>query len=157
MTDQVRFHLLAAIELAAKSREHGNHPFGALLTAPDGTILLTAENTVLTERDVTAHAETNLVREAWRTLTQSQLAEATLYTSTEPCAMCSGAIFWSGIRRVVYALAATELNALAGAAPGEPLLDLPCRQVFAAGGNVVEVSGPYLPAESSAVHLGYWK
>ena len=58
--------------------------------------------------------------------------------------MCSRAVYWSGVRRVVYALAATELNVLAGADPDEPLLDLPCRRVFAAGGNTVKVSGQYL-------------
>src|ERR1700730_10112172 len=132
MNDQDRAHLLAAIELAASARRHGNHPFGALLTDSTGSVLLTAENTVVTDRDATGHAETNLVRLASRTLTPSQLAEATLYTSAEPCAMCSGAIYWSGIRRMLYALAATELHVLAAAAPEEPLLDLPCRQVFAA-------------------------
>ncbi|MGW9042473.1 nucleoside deaminase [Streptomyces lydicus] len=155
-TDQDRAHLLTAIDLAAAARKHGNHPFGALLTDATGRVLLTAENTVITEHDVTAHAETNLVRQASRTLTPDQLAGATLYTSTEPCAMCSGAIYWSGIRRVVYALEATDLNVLAGVNPDEPLLDLPCRQIFAAGGNTVEVSGPYLDEEAAAVHLGYW-
>ncbi|MFJ2190615.1 nucleoside deaminase [Kitasatospora sp. NPDC087861] len=157
MADDIRTHLLEAIGLAAGAREHGNHPFGALLTGPDGSVLLTAENTVLTDHDVTGHAEINLVRLASRTLAPAQLAGATLYTSTEPCAMCAGAIYWSGIRRVVYALAATELNDLAGADPDEPLLDLPCRQVFAAGGGTVEVSGPHLYDEAAAVHAGYWE
>ncbi|MGW2250722.1 nucleoside deaminase [Kitasatospora sp. NPDC001660] len=156
MADQTRTHLLAAIELAASARAHGNHPFGALLTDPSGGVLLTAENTVLSDHDVTAHAETNLVRQASRHLAPAQLATATLYTSTEPCAMCAGAIYWSGIRRVVYALAATELNVIAGADPDEPVLTLPCREVFAAGGNTVEVSGPHLFEEAAAVHTGYW-
>ncbi|MFB7129063.1 nucleoside deaminase [Kitasatospora xanthocidica] len=156
MPDHTRTHLLAAIELAASARAHGNHPFGALLTDASGGVLLTAENTVLTDHDVTAHAETNLVRAACRALAPHQLTETVLYTSTEPCAMCAGAIYWSGIRRVVYALAATELNAIAGADPDEPVLDLPCRLVFAAGGNTVEASGPHLFDEASAVHTGYW-
>jgi tRNA(Arg) A34 adenosine deaminase TadA len=156
MADQTRTHLLAAIELAASARAHGNHPFGALLTDPSGSVLLTAENTVLSDHDVTAHAETNLVRQASRHLAPAQLATATLYTSTEPCAMCAGAIYWSGIRQVVYALAATELNVIAGADPDEPVLALPCREVFAAGGNTVEVSGPHLFEEAAAVHTGYW-
>ncbi|MFF9780596.1 nucleoside deaminase [Streptomyces sp. NPDC013978] len=156
LTDLDRTHLLSAVELAARARKSGNHPFGALLTNSTGNVLLTAENTVLTERDLTGHAETNLVRLASRTLEPTQLSEATMYTSTEPCAMCSGAIYWSGVRRVVYALAATELNVLAGADPAEPLLDLPCRQVFEAGGSTVKVSGPYLYEEAAAVHAGYW-
>ncbi|MFD8786768.1 nucleoside deaminase [Kitasatospora sp. NPDC059599] len=156
MADPTRTHLLAAIALAERARANGNHPFGALLTDPAGNVLLTAENTVLTERDVTAHAETNLVRQASRTLDPVRLTGATLYSSTEPCAMCAGAIYWSGIRRVVYALSATELIAIAGADPDEPVLDLSCRQVFAAGGDTVQVSGPHLFEEAAAVHTGYW-
>lgn len=156
MADQTRAHLLTAIELSASARAHGNHPFGALLTDESGAVLLTAENTVLTDHDVTAHAETNLVRRASRHLAPHQLTSATLYSTTEPCAMCAGAIYWSGIRRVVYALAAHELNAIAGADPDEPVLDLPCRDVFAAGNNTVTVSGPHLYEEAAAVHTGYW-
>ncbi|MDF3299284.1 nucleoside deaminase [Streptomyces tropicalis] len=156
LTDQDRAHLLAAIELAARGRQHGNHPFGALLTDAQGNVLLTAENTVLTERDLTGHAETNLVRSASRLLEPGQLRHATVYTSTEPCAMCAGALHWSGVRRVVYALAAGELNVLAGADPEEPVLDLPCRRVFEAGGGLVEVAGPYLYEEAVAVHAGFW-
>ncbi|MFF7994491.1 nucleoside deaminase [Kitasatospora xanthocidica] len=156
MDELTRAHLLATIELAHSARAHGNHPFGALLTDPAGKVLLTAENSVLSDRDVTAHAETNLVREASRTLAPAQLTGAVLYSSTEPCAMCAGAIYWSGIRRVVYALSATELNAIAGVDPDEPVLDLPCRQVFAAGGNTVEASGPHLYEEAAAPHTGYW-
>ncbi|MEV7774324.1 nucleoside deaminase [Kitasatospora sp. NPDC086791] len=156
MADPTRAHLLAALELADRARAHGNHPFGALLTDPAGNVLLTAENTVLTDRDATAHAETNLVRQASRTLDPAQLTGATLYSSTEPCAMCAGAIYWGGIRRVVYALSATELIAIAGADPDEPVLDLPCRRVFEAGGEPVDVSGPHLFEEAAAVHAGYW-
>ncbi|SOB86291.1 nucleoside deaminase [Streptomyces sp. 1331.2] len=156
MADHTRAHLLAAIDLSGLARAHGNHPFGALLTDRAGNVLLTAENTVLVDRDVTAHAELNLVRQASRTLDPAQLTEATLYSSTEPCAMCAGAIYWSGIRRVVYALSAPQLNVIAGADPDEPVLDLPCRKVFAAGGNTVEVSGPDLFEEAAAVHAGYW-
>ncbi|MGW3075693.1 MULTISPECIES: nucleoside deaminase [unclassified Kitasatospora] len=156
MTDHTRTHLLTAIDLAASARAHGNHPFGALLTDLDGGVLLTAENTVLTDHDVTAHAETNLVRQACRTLAPHLLNGTVLYSSTEPCAMCAGAIYWSGIRQVVYALSASDLNAIAGVDPDEPVLDLPCRQVFAAGGSTVAVSGPHLFEEASAVHTGYW-
>jgi tRNA(Arg) A34 adenosine deaminase TadA len=52
-----------AIELAREARLAGNHPFGALLVV-DGKITLTAQNTVATDRDPTAHAETNLVAKA---------------------------------------------------------------------------------------------
>jgi tRNA(Arg) A34 adenosine deaminase TadA len=147
--------LAAAIDLAGRARGNGNHPFGALLAAPSGDVLCEAENTVVTGGDVTGHAELNLVSKACGALTAAQLAAATLYTSTEPCAMCSGAIYWSRIPRVVYALGEDELAVLAGDG-GELLLQLPSRQVFAAGSPAVEVSGPHLHDAAAAVHQGFW-
>lgn len=146
---------MAAIGLARRARDNGNHPFGALLAAPSGDVLCEAENTVVTEGDITRHAELSLVSKACRTLAPGQLATATLYTSTEPCAMCSGAIYWSRIPRVVYALGEDELAVLAGGG-GELILQLPSRQVFAAGSPRVEVSGPYLHDAAAAVHRDFW-
>ena len=83
---------------------HGNHPFAAVLVDEDGRVLLQAENTVVTDRDGTGHAETNLVRLATQRFSPEELARCTIYASTEPCAMCAGAIHWSHIGRVVYAL-----------------------------------------------------
>ena len=57
-------HLLAAIALAWPARQHGNHPFAALLVDANGHVVLEAENTVVTGRDCTGHAETNLMRMA---------------------------------------------------------------------------------------------
>jgi tRNA(Arg) A34 adenosine deaminase TadA len=147
--------LHAAIELAQQARDHGNHPFGALLATASGDILCDAENTVVTERDVTRHAELNLVSKASRTLDPEQLTTATLYTSTEPCAMCSGAIYWSRIPRVVYAFGSDELAALVGGG-SELTLHLSSRDVFAAGSPEVQVSGPHLHDRARAVHEGFW-
>src|SRR5262245_25692798 len=60
-----------AIELARQARAAGNHPFGALL-AIDGDVVLTAQNTVHTDGDPTAHAETNLVALAVRQLSPTE-------------------------------------------------------------------------------------
>jgi tRNA(Arg) A34 adenosine deaminase TadA len=143
--------LREAIALAFAARSHGNHPFGALLAA-DGEILLRAENSVITQADVTNHAELNLVRLAQRHLSAAALSRATLYTSTEPCPMCSGAIYWAGIPRVVYACSEEDLYALSGGG-----LTLPCRDVFDHGARVVEVLGPLLPEEAIQPHVGFWQ
>lgn len=148
-------HLRRAIELSALARERGNHPFGALLVTGNGRVI-EAENTVLTDRDVTAHAETNLVRLAWRDPDAAKLAASTLFTSCEPCAMCCGAIFWAGIRRVVYALSGTGLIAIAGGEDDGAALDLPAREVFARGGRAVAVSGPHLEEAAAGPHLNFW-
>jgi tRNA(Arg) A34 adenosine deaminase TadA len=146
--------LKEAIGLAASARQRGNHPFGALLADEDGSILFRAENTVVTARDCTGHAETNLMRAAWMAFPADKLARCTLYTSTEPCPMCAGAIFWGGVGRVVYALSQDGLYALTGDSPDK--LPLSCREVLAHAGRPVEVLGPALEAEARVVHEGFW-
>jgi tRNA(Arg) A34 adenosine deaminase TadA len=143
-------YLRRAILLAASARAHGNAPFGAVLVR-DGTIVATAENTVLTTRDLAGHAEMNLLRSIGRDLDAAALADAVLYASTEPCAMCSGAIYWAGLRRVVYGCPVTLLAALGGAG-----LVVPCRDVFAGADRLIEVHGPLLVAEAAEVHRGFW-
>lgn len=146
-----------AIEIARQARAHGNHPFGSLLADAQGNILLESENTVNTERDATGHAETNLVRMASRKYERDFLAGCTLYTSTEPCAMCSGAIYWSGINRVVFALSEAGLLEMTGSDVENSTLALPSREVFARGQRKIEVLGPILVEEARAVHAGFWR
>ena len=82
---------------------------------------------------------------------------ATLYSSAEPCAMCAGAIYWAGIGRLVYGLGESRLKAITGNHPENPTLDLPCRDVFAAGQRAVTVVGPMLEDEAAAPHKDFWK
>jgi tRNA(Arg) A34 adenosine deaminase TadA len=149
-------HLRSAISIAWQARDHGNHPFGAVLVDADNYVILEAENTVITGRDCTGHAETNLVRLATQRFSPEQLAHCTLHSSTEPCAMCAGAIYWSQIGRVVYALSEVDLYAIVG--PSTEHLLLPCREVFARSQRRVEVRGPIstLEAEARAVHENFW-
>jgi len=139
-----------AIELARQARLAGNHPFGALLVV-DGKVTLSAQNTVKTDRDPTAHAETNLVAQAIRQLPPDQIRRSVLYTSCEPCAMCVGKMYWAGIRSIAYALPAEELAALAG----RDFL-IPCTELFARAADRVTVTGPLLLNEAREVHLGFW-
>ena len=115
-----------------------------------------AENTVTTGRDVTGHAELNLVRAASGSFSEDELAGCTLYSSTEPCAMCAGGIYWSGIGRVVYALAEARLGELTGADAENPTMHLPARTVLAAGQRSIAVEGPVDLPEAEAVHAGFW-
>lgn len=145
-----------AFEIARSSVEHGNHPFGALLTDEEGKIIQEAENTVATESDCTGHAETNLMRSASKKFDRDFLAKCTLYTSAEPCAMCAGAIYWGGVSRVVFGLGETRLFELIGADEKNPTLRLPCQEVFARGQRPIEVIGPVLEEEAERVHEGFW-
>lgn len=148
--------LAMAISVARQARQRGNHPFGAVLADSSGRAVLSAENTVVTNGDATGHAETNLVRLASATYTPAELGTMTLYSSAEPCAMCAGAIYWSGIGAVVYALAETALYDITGTDAGNPTLVLPCRTVFAAGRRAVAVEGPFDIDGAREVHAGFW-
>ncbi len=154
MNDQDLQLLRQAINVARRAREHGNHPFGALLADEQGNVLLEAENTVITGHDCTGHAELNLMRLASQRFSAEVLSRCTLYTSTEPCPMCAGSIFWGGVGRVVYALSEDGLYAMTGDSPDKLLLS--CRDVFARGGRPVEVLGPALEQEARQMHVGFW-
>jgi tRNA(Arg) A34 adenosine deaminase TadA len=140
-----------AIELARSARQAGNHPFGALL-ALNGTVLLTAQNTIATDRDPTAHAESNLVAEAIRRLTPDQIGRSVLYSSCEPCAMCVGKMYWAGIRSLVYALPSEQLAALAARD-----FVIPCRELLSRSRQTVQIVGTLLIDEAVDVHLGFWQ
>ncbi|MCP4318924.1 MAG: nucleoside deaminase [Hyphomicrobiales bacterium] len=144
------------IEIAKHSRAGGNHPFGALLAGPDGEILLEAENTCGTLGDRTGHAKRNLMTEASKQYDDAFLASCSMYTSVEPCAMCSGSVYWAGVGRMVYGLSEKALKDLIGPDPENLTMDLPCRQVFAAGQRSVNVVGPLIEDEARPVHDGFW-
>jgi tRNA(Arg) A34 adenosine deaminase TadA len=145
--------LKKSFEIAASAKAHGNHPFGALLVDDKGNIVLEAENSVVTDEDCTHHAEINLVSQASKQFSLDFLENCTLYSSTEPCPMCAGAIYWSNIRRVVFGLAQVRLYEIS---KGDAFI-LPCKEVFSKGSKEIEVIGPLLEEEAALVHVGFWK
>jgi tRNA(Arg) A34 adenosine deaminase TadA len=150
--------LRRAFDLARQSRSRGDHPFGALLSDADGTVLMEQGNGIAEQGgDMTAHAERLLASRASRVYSPMFLASCTLYTSAEPCAMCAGAIYWAGIGQVVYGQSEKSLKAATGNHPENPTLDLPCRTVFAAGQRRVAVIGPLLEQEAAALQDDFWR
>jgi tRNA(Arg) A34 adenosine deaminase TadA len=149
--------LRLSFDVAKRARTNGNHPFGAVLVSGLGQVLLEAENGFLPDRDMTSHAERLLATQASKKFATNVLANCTIYSSAEPCAMCAGAIYWAGIGRVVYGLSECRLKAITGTHQENPTLDLPCRTVFAAGQRPVEVIGPLLEDEAAALHADFWQ
>jgi tRNA(Arg) A34 adenosine deaminase TadA len=149
-----RAWLTRAIVLSQRSRDEGNHPFAAIVVDASGNALAEAMNDI--HADCTGHAEIVAVRRASAKFNPMQLRDATLYSSAEPCAMCAGAIYWSGIGRVVYALSEERLLQFTGNYPGNPTLSLPCREVFARGQRAIEVVGPLLEDEAAVPHKDFW-
>jgi tRNA(Arg) A34 adenosine deaminase TadA len=153
MSAEMKTHetfMRAAIQASQSAIEHGNPPFGALLVH-NGEIILTAENTVNTEKDITGHAELNLVRQAYQTFSHEILTQCTLYTSTEPCPMCAGAIYAARIPRLVIACTAETLARLTGSD-----FVVPCRELYDRSTRTPEVIGPVLEDEAYKIHQTYY-
>jgi tRNA(adenine34) deaminase len=155
----------AAIALSQTAMDAGCMPFGAVATDADGNFLVRAHNNSKTAKkrggtgDVTRHAELELARkELSQDIPSDQRSKVTIYTSTEPCVMCGGAIYWSGVNRVVvYGCSALELEVLSG--PGG--FDIPIEQLYSmgrAGARKIEIVGPLLSDEAMKVHResGIW-
>ncbi len=139
------FFMATALELARSAVRHGNYPFGALLVKDD-RIVVRAENTVFTDKRISHHAEINTIDKAFRDLKVKTLRGYTLYTSSEPCPMCSGLIFLTGISVVVYG------------APQSYLVDLVPRYKEIGLTNMtklpdqrVEIRGPVLRKEAEKI------
>ena len=99
-----------ALELAEAAVRRGQTPFGAVVVDLDGQLVGEGHNTVRADRDPTAHGEIVAIRDAWRRVGAWQrLRGSTLYTSCEPCLLCSFVIAQIGIGRVVFAARATDV------------------------------------------------
>jgi tRNA(Arg) A34 adenosine deaminase TadA len=157
LTEVDLLHLRRCIMLASQARDAGQHPFGAMVVDENGQVLAEAQNQARPpDGDPTQHAELLAASRAARRFPPERLAKATLYTSTEPCCMCAGAIYWANIGRVVYGLSEHGLLLLTGSNEENPTFSLPCREVFAHGQRRVEIVGPILVDEAAKPHEGFW-
>ncbi len=101
MKNEIDF-LKRAVEIAGKGISEGGGPFGAVIVR-NGEIISEAINRVILLHDPTAHAEILAIRNASGILRSHDLSGCIIYASCEPCPMCLGAIYWAGIKKVVYA------------------------------------------------------
>ena len=138
------FYTREAIDLSRAALQKGNGPYGALLVRGD-QVLLRAENTVGVQGAL-HHAEMNLLTEAQQLLELDEWRECTLYASTEPCAMCAGAMVWAGIGRVVFGCPVPRQVEILGGG-----LRTRCADVFASADGPPELVGPVLETEAAAV------
>jgi guanine deaminase len=96
-------YLELAIEAGRQGmRAHRGGPFGAVVVAPDGSVVGEGCNRVTSANDPTAHAEITAIRAACAVLGSFLLEGCTLYTSCEPCPMCLAAAYWAHVETIVY-------------------------------------------------------
>ena len=151
-------YLRRANEIARKAREDGNTPFGALLVDENGKILMEQGNAEHDLGDATAHAEMTLASRASRTYSKAFLRKCTLYTTCEPCPMCSGGIYWSNIGRCIFGITEKRLLELTGSNDLNPTFSMGADRVFAAGQKDIVLEGPVPEVEEEIVevHKGFW-
>jgi tRNA(Arg) A34 adenosine deaminase TadA len=152
--EQMIAHIREANDVARATAAHGHHPFGAVLVGPDDEVLMRQGNI-----DTVRHAENELARRAAAAYSPEFLWTCTLVSTGEPCAMCTGTLYWANIGRLVYGYEETKLLALTGDHPENPTMSLPSRTVLASGQKEIEVHGPFPEIEDEllALHRDFWK
>ncbi|MEX0408065.1 nucleoside deaminase [Aquibium sp. LZ166] len=152
--DQMLAHLRTADAVAREAAAHGHHPFGAVLVGPDNTILMRQGNI-----DTVHHAETELARRAAIAYEPEFLWQCTLVSTGEPCAMCTGTLYWANIGRLVYGYEEAKLLVLTGNNSKNPTINLPSRTVLGHGQKEIEVHGPFpeIEGELLAPHRTFWQ
>ena len=103
----------AALEMARRGLAAGGPPVGACLVR-NGQIVSCNHNAVVSELDITAHAEVVVIREACRELRSLQLEACVLYVTVEPCPMCLAACHYAGIRSIVCGAPIAAMQAITG-------------------------------------------
>jgi tRNA(Arg) A34 adenosine deaminase TadA len=139
-----------AFDLAIRAGKKGNHPFGAVLVH-HGKVILTAENTVNTDKNFTHHAETNLLAKARRELSREVLRQSTMYTSAQPCMFCCSAMWYSGVKGVVYGVSSKAISRLTNFEEKS----IPCNKLYEYTGSTFEWIGPVLEEEGLQAFC-YW-
>lgn len=148
------------IEICREAKAKGNHPFGCLLADRDGRILMEQGNEEVTlGGDCTAHAEALLMRKASQIYDKTEMKALTLYSCADSCAMCTGAMYWGNLGRLVYIASEASLKRVTGDDIRNPTLDLPSVVVIARGQKPMEILGPFPELEDDflALHQGYWQ
>ncbi|MRN52556.1 nucleoside deaminase [Paenibacillus monticola] len=138
-----------AIKMALKAREEGNEPFGAILVK-NNKIVMYGENKINSNCDPTHHAEIGLIRTFCSENNIFDLNEYTLYTSCEPCVMCTGAMVWSNLGKIVYSVSHDQLAEIAGSN-----IMISCKEVIEKSPNKPVVIEKVLNVEGLKVFDGY--
>ena len=153
--EQMVRHLRRANAIAGRAVVMGHHPFGAILVGPDHETILLEQGNVGTVN----HAEAVLARAADMNFTSAYLWDCSLYTTVEPCAMCSATQYWANIGRLVYGLGERRLLELTGNHAENPTMDVPARYIFEHSQKAIRVTGPIpqVEEEIAELHRNFWQ
>ncbi|CRK82795.1 cytosine deaminase [Neobacillus massiliamazoniensis] len=104
--DKDRFFLEMALEEAERSLKENTYPIGAVIVDENYNLIAKGRNRVYPQQDATAHAEIDAIRNAGQVILNAKINREifTIYTSLEPCPMCTGGILFANIKKVVWLL-----------------------------------------------------
>ncbi|MDQ0917022.1 nucleoside deaminase [Paenibacillus sp. V4I5] len=142
-------YLLLAFEEAEKAKDEGTFPIGAVIVDSDGNVVSRGRNRVFSSCDSTSHAEVDAIRKAGHKILNLESKKfvvnngLTLYTTCEPCPMCTGTIVLSMIKRVVWAANDADIGAFKKFKEGTSLLPI-YNDLFS---DIEIVAAPYLDLE----------
>lgn len=135
-----------AVEEAKVSRREGNKGYGAVVVLGD-RIIGRAHDTATTEGDPSLHAEVNAIRQAVRTLGDANLSGAILFTSCEPCPMCSSLAVWADLTAIVHGASIEETAQL-----GKERIRVGAREIVERSPALLEVFGGVLREDCLALY-----
>ncbi len=110
------FFMRKCIELAIIARERGDSPVGSIIVR-DGEIIAEGIEGGRTHRDITFHAEIEAIRRVTEATGSADLSACIMYTTHEPCIMCSYVIRQTAMGAIVMALTTGELGGYSSAYP----------------------------------------
>ena len=135
-----------AIEEAQASRREGNEGDGAVVVLGQ-RILSRAHDTGATQHDPSLHAEVNAIRQAVQALGDSNLSGAILFSTCEPCAMCSSLAVWANLTSIVYGASIEDTARL-----GMARIQMSAADIVAKSPVLIEVIGSVLHEECLALY-----
>lgn len=135
-----------ALEEASKSRSSGNKGYGAVVVLGN-RIIGKAHDTAGSEKDPSLHAEANAIREAVRTLGDTNLCGAMLFSTCEPCPMCSSLAVWANVTSIIYGTSIEEAASL-----GKSRIRVNAEEIVSRSPMMVEVFGGVLKDECLALY-----
>lgn len=127
-----------------RARQNGDEPYGCILADLSGNVVAEGECHVRRTGDPTRHGEMMMILAAIDSVGVEGLRDCSAYVSGGPCVMCTGAIYWSGIGRLVYAIdIAASDNRAHTENGGKPTLRTHFKDILATGSRQMVIDGPY--------------
>ncbi len=153
MRESHEFYMKVALAEAQRGVESGEPPFGCVLVNEGGEVVLREHDRIEELNDMSAHAETLIVKRACRTFDRNDLLDLTLYTTVEPCAMCFTTAWLNKIERIVYGATMEQIGQITAGKQREILIS--AEEMNARNGAKIKLVGGILWESCQQIFLKY--